>query len=103
MNPAYKSSHKLIQESHTQPMHLLESQSTGEQSIHRATPVMILDPALVTPNINIVVMLQPQPQVTSVSFAFTIQFRMDTHITPTVYQVVPPVPVTRVTILQNSD
>ena len=83
-------------------MHLLESQSTVEQPVHRPTPVRIMDPGSVTPPVNTVVMPPLQPQITPVSFASTTQVRMDTHVPPTVNPIVPSVSVTRVPLLQNN-
>ena len=88
------------QVTHTQGMALLETQSTQEMTLHRPTPMHIMDPA-VTAITSAKTILCVQLTNTPVSFASTTQVRMDVPIPPTVNSVAPSTSMEPVPILQN--
>ena len=88
------------QVTYSQGMALLENQSTQGTTLHRPTPMHIVDPAVaaitsatVTPCV--------QPTNTPVSFVSTAQVRLDVPIPPTVNPVTPSTSMGMVPILQN--
>ena len=88
------------QVTHTQGMALLETQSTEETTLHRPTPMHIMDPA-VTAVTSAKTIPCVQLTNTPVSFASTTQVRMDVPIPPTVNSVAPSTSIEPVPILQN--
>ena len=88
------------QVTYTQGMALLETQSTQEMTLHRPTPVHIMDPA-VTAITSAKTIPCVQLTNTPVSFASTTQVRMDVPIPPTVNSVAPSISMETVPISQN--
>ena len=90
------------QVSHTQALnHLMllqDSQVTEESTVRKPTPVKIVEQPMYQSDSS-TAETQRQP-VTPVSFASTIQVRMDTVVPPTVSQVIPQVPPVQVPLLQ---
>ena len=88
------------QVTHSQGMALLETQSTQGMTLHRPTPMHIIDPAVVAVT-SATTTLCVQPTNTPVSFASTTQVRSDVPIPPTVNPVAPSTSMGMVPILQN--
>ena len=84
----------------TPGMALLGTQSTQEMTLHRPTPMHIMDPA-VTAVTSAKTIPCVQLTNTLVSFASTTQVRMDVPIPPTVNSVAPSTSMEPVPILQN--
>ena len=99
-HPINRPSSSSPQVTHTPGMALLETQSTQETTLHRPTPMHIMDPA-----VTAITSAQTIPCVqltnTPVSFASTTQVRMDVPIPPTVNSVAPSTSMEPVPILQN--
>ena len=85
----------------TPGMALLGTQSTQEMTLHRPTPMHIMDPA-VTAITSAKTILCVQLTNTLVSFASTTQVRMDVPIPPTVNSVAPSTLMEPVPVSQNS-
>ena len=88
------------QVTYSQGMALLETQRTQGMTLHRPTPMDLMDPAVaavtsatMTPCV--------QPTNTPVSFASTTQVRLDVPVPPTVNPVAPSTSMGMVPILQN--
>ena len=81
-------------------MALLETQSTQEMTLHRTTPVHIMDPAVAAIT-SATTTLCVQPANTPVSFVSTTQVRLDVPIPPTVNPVAPSTSMGMVPVLQN--
>ena len=88
------------QVTHTPGMTPLGTQSTQEMTLHRPTPIHIMDP-VVTAITSAKTILCVQLTNTPVSFASTTQVRMDVPIPPTVNSVAPSTSMEPVPISQN--
>ena len=75
------------QVTHSQGRALLDSQNMQGRSVHRLTPVKIVDPSPTLP--HAAAPPHVQMQITPVSFASTTQVRTDIPVPPTVNQMVP--------------
>ena len=88
------------QVTYSQGMALLETQSTQGMTLHRPTPMHIMDPAVAAIT-SATTTLCVQPTNTPVSFASTTQVRLDVPIPPTVNPVAPSTSMGMVPISQN--
>ena len=86
--PSMSRSLQSPQVTHSQGMALMDSQNIQGRSVHRPTPVKIVDPSPTLPHTTTPPCVQKQ--VTPVSFASTTQVRTDIPVPPTVNQMVPP-------------